>query len=240
MKPTNLSIVTSTSVCLAFAILRATASEGASVSTAPAERMILVKMELARELVLPSPRGDTVILPEAGTNATVPVELVARTYEFRTTRGTNTNWPLELVEFGVNASEARPFGWYCWDSANSHPHDLKLFATQGGTYACYTSSHGVKIFRLSANIDSNSARSLFVEQQRGSGEITPLSNAVLRDSVGAEPFYGLNALYWTIVVDLVSEVNGEARVTLHGDKSLPKYTFRLKGEHWELLSTAGQ
>ena len=93
------------------------------------------------------------------------------------------------------------------------------------TVVCGTSSNSCRVIALWTDI-------VEAEGFAAAGQ----TNGVLGDSVGARYFEGWNALYWTIIVDRVEFSGGELRVTLHGEKPKPQFTFALKGEKWELVA----
>jgi hypothetical protein len=188
--------------------------------------------------VHPSTETNAVVsLPVDGTNRVIPVEVTATRGEIKRSSG-RREWTVEMIQYRVESKDEIPYTWFCWDGRGSHAHDFKLFvSTNGATYACYTSDGGVNLFLIEGSVDSQSARDLYLSTGRGPGEIQRLHTGFLMDSVGYEPFHDMNALFWAIFVDDVSEVDGELRVTLHGVKPETQFTFALRDEQWEWIST---
>ena len=189
-------------------------------------------------LLLASAAQGAISFSNGSTNALVPVRLFARNYAFRVSHGGQTNGPLDLVEFEITSRSATPFHWFCWENAAAYPHDFRLFTpVAGATYACYASVDGIRLFQVARIVDSDTGRTLFMSKRTGPDALPPLRNGLLGDAVGGEHFYGLNALYWTIIIDRLDVMDGELRVTLHGEKPEPQFTFALRGDKWEHVPT---
>ena len=189
-------------------------------------------------LLFASAAKGAISLSNGRTNAVLPVELFARNYAFRVSHGGQTNWPLDLVEFGVCAQAPAPFAWFCWEYALTYPHDFRLFQTAtNGTYAGYCSGDGVRLFRVTESLSSEKAREFCLSRGVRPDALPLLSNERLGATAGGQFFWGVNALHWTIIVDRVEFIGGNLRVTLHGEKSEPQFTFDLRGDKWELVPT---
>jgi hypothetical protein len=198
------------------------------------EALTLVRTGVAPWLVAESSRTNALALREGEETVIVPINVVAREQEFRRVFGT-TNVPLRLVEFELSSTGARPFNWFCVESANAYPHDFRVFMTESArSYVCYSSSEGVKLFRVAENTDASVARQMLLTGAGGPGAVIPLRDAVLAEAVGADYFVGTNALHWTIVVERIADVDGDLRITVHGKRETPKFTFALRNHQWEL------
>lgn len=201
----------------------------------PPPGMKLVSVESAEKLVSVPGASMAINLPARG-GLPIPVDVSARRYEFKGPFRGNPAWTFRLVEFQIRSREGSPFVWHCWEGADKHPHDFKLFTTLGTTYACFTSSEGVTIFRVREGNNSEGARECLLNGGRSPGALPPLRIGVIGAAVGPKRFYGVNALYWTIIVETISEDGSELRVTLHGDKPDPKFTFAFRNDEWEFVS----
>jgi hypothetical protein len=208
--------------------------------TTPAElnQMRLVKTEPAKHVIAMSVKNATLIVRQGTTNVILPVEVSANRHEFNGYNRGDTNWTLRLIEIRIKSEGKQPVVWHCWEGADNHPHNLRLFTTSGSSYACYSTAQGVKLYRVKASVDSETARSFLLESKSHPDEIPLLSTKILEQYVGTEPFLGVNALFWTIVVDAVADSGGELQVTLHGNRPSPQFVFALKEDQWQLVSNS--
>ena len=190
------------------------------------------------ELLFQVARQDTIVLSQNRTNTALAVQLRVAEYAYRLAYGGQTNWPLDLVEFGVCAQTPTPFAWFCWEYALTHPHDFRLFQTAtNGTYAGYCSGDGVRLFRVTESLSSENAREFCLSRGVRPDALPLLSNERLGATAGGQFFWGVNALHWTIVVDEVNISHGQVQVTLHGEQPEPKFIFVLRDGKWELVPT---
>lgn len=202
----------------------ATMAQNRTATTNSSDQMELIKRVSVPGLIQASNRTETVSIGNRGPAR--PVELLAHRCDFHTGTGSGENRTVQLVEFEIRETEGGQFRWCCWESANSHPHAFRVFVVEGGTpYACYVSSEGVKLFRVTDGNESDAARRLFRENRAIWGEIKPLRIGFLREAVGREAFYTENALYDAITVNQISEAGADLHVTLHGNRADRKFTF---------------
>ncbi len=227
----------STAVALsiaAFSSTQAIAQEQTNATSNSLDGLNLIMRSAAPKLVQRSNETVVVSRVPAG-KSTIAVEILAHRCDFRS-GGPNVSRTVQLVEFAIHERGGGPFHWYCWESANSYPHDFKLFTTEDrNSYACFVSSESVKLFRVMESNETAAERRLFLEKRTRMGEMEPLRIAFLHETLGREVFYSENALYDPVTVDGVFEVASELHITLHGRNPDQRFTFALKAGHWKLV-----
>lgn len=191
-----------------------------------------------RHIVSRSQTNSRVLVTIDGGKVSVPVKLAAYRHGVVKVGSDGKERRARVIELEVLSATNTPFRWSCWVSANSQPRDFAVFSTESGkTYACYA---GVGVHILLVRGSKDSAVSFqeyweYVPEERPDA-LRPLTMGVLFDRFGREPFESKNALYYDVFVDDIFDVSGELRVTLHGNKPEPKYTFALRNDKWELVS----
>jgi len=197
--------------------------------------MKLVNGEPATNLVRETTKVSNVAVPMGGSNAIIGVAVEANRYQYIGPFGARTNDSLELVEFRIISNSGTPFKWFCYDISESYyPRDFTLFtATNNVTYAVFQSRTGVLLSRVDSSVSSDDALALYVQEETGPSPLTRLSYAIIRGA--GIRYFGANALHWTMSVDNVAVVNGDLRVTLHGQEAIPQFTFVLRNGEWYLL-----
>lgn len=229
------NLLLATSVMLLSLSHLATASE-TNITGSVQITSKMVKREATQQLIAPLAKPTSLSVETAGQKVTVPVDLIATHCDFEQWRDGKKVRTVPLIEFRIQSKGQIPFTWSCFESAAIHPHDFRLFAKPtGSAYASHTSLSGVKLYRVEKNNDSEAAARAFLEQGVDLSALPPLRPKVFRDAVGKEHFYTENALFDAVTVDNVTEVDGNVRVILHGNKPTPQFTFELKAGEWKRI-----
>ncbi|HEX5218681.1 MAG TPA: hypothetical protein VFZ59_03875 [Verrucomicrobiae bacterium] len=194
------------------------------------------------QLVVSAEQTNRVVCAEiGGVKTNVQASLKAYKYTVSVSKN-DTNSIATFYAMVVESDNKPPLWWFCTRAVSSTmPRDFKVFTTSSGnTYASYV-DHGFKLFRVKTMSDVNVVWQDYWEQDQRTFDLVPsLDTTVLRQTVGEGPWYHFNSFYSTGVIDDISEIDGELRVTVHARTPEPKYTFALRDGKWAWVSTAGK